>query len=55
MEIARDKIPLLVKFKFLTMMLEDSTNASIKNPELWLKQVFAHLNAMAMKREEDDR
>lgn len=55
MEIARDKIPLLVKFKFLKMMLEDSTNASIKNPELWLKQVFAHLNAMAMKREEDDR
>jgi len=47
--IVRGPIKRLVKYKFQKMMLEDKLNSAIKNPDLWLKQVFTHLEAMAEK------
>ena len=48
-DIVRGPIKRLVKYKFQKMMLEDKLNSAIKNPDLWLKQVFTHLEAMAEK------
>ena len=42
-------IPKLVKPTFMKMLLEDSINMNIKNPELWLKDTFSVLNAFALK------
>ena len=49
LNIVREPISRLVKYKFQKMMLEDKLNTAIKNPDLWLKQVFSHLEAMAEK------
>lgn len=54
-ENARRPIQRLVKFQFQKMMLEDKLNASIKNPDLWLRTVFSHLDSMAQKGEDNDR
>lgn len=45
----RKPINRLVKYKFQKLMLEDKTNAAIRNPDLWLKTCFSHLEAMASK------
>ena len=42
-------IPKLVKPTFMKMLLEDSINMNIKNPELWLKDTFSVLNTFALK------
>ena len=42
----------LVKYKFQTMMLEDKLNSAIRNPDLWLKTCFSHLDSMAAKSNE---
>jgi|TARA_B100000073_G_C23677959_1_gene551335 DNA polymerase-1 len=46
--ICSDNIPKLVKPNFMKMLLEDSINMNIKNPELWLKDTFSSLNAFAI-------
>ena len=45
--ICSDNIPRLIKPNFMKMLLEDSINMNIKNPELWLKDTFSSLNAFA--------
>jgi len=55
MEVARGPISRLKKIKFMTMVLEDKINSSIRNPDLWLRQVFTTLDAMADKKDKDDR
>ena len=47
MESVRRPIPTLAKPKFLSMILEDTLNMNIKNPELWLKDSFNVLNSFA--------
>ena len=42
-------IPRLMKPTFMKMLLEDSINMNIKNPELWLKDTFSLLNSFALK------
>lgn len=46
----RRPIPSLAKPKFLSMILEDTLNMNIKNPELWLKDSFGVLNSFAGKK-----
>ena len=53
--IVREPISRLVKFQFQKMMLEDKLNSSIKNPDLWLRTAFGHLDSMAEKRSNNDR
>ena len=48
-DIVKKPINRLVKFKFQKMMLEDKLNTAIRNPDLWLKMCFFHLDAMAVK------
>ena len=50
MESVRRPIPTLAKPKFLSMILEDTLNMNIKNPELWLKDSFGVLNSFAGNR-----
>ena len=45
--ICSHNIPRLIKPNFMKMLLEDSINMNIKNPELWLKDTFSSLNAFA--------
>lgn len=52
MRIVREPINRLVKFNFMKMILEDGLNGSFKNPDLWLRQVFSTLDAMADKTKE---
>jgi len=47
--ICKQDIPKLVKPNFMKMLLEDSINMNIKNPELWLKDTFSTLNAFAIR------
>ena len=47
--ICNKNIPKLVKPNFMKMLLEDSINMNIKNPELWLKDTFSVLNSFAIK------
>ena len=47
--ICSQDIPKLVKPNFMKMLLEDSINMNIKNPELWLKDTFSVLNTFALK------
>jgi len=47
--ICSQDIPKLVKPNFMKMLLEDSINMNIKNPELWLKDTFSMLNTFALK------
>ena len=47
--ICSQDIPKLVKPNFMKMLLEDSINMNIKNPELWLKDTFSLLNTFALK------
>jgi DNA polymerase-1 len=47
--ICSKNIPKLVKPNFMKMLLEDSINMNIKNPELWLKDTFSVLNTFAIK------
>ena len=49
MDAVRKPINRLVKYKFQKLMLEDKTYTAIKNPDLWLKLCFSHLEAMAAK------
>ena len=51
--ICKQKIPKLIKPNFMKMLLEDSINMNIKNPELWLKDTFNSLNAFALNSEEN--
>ena len=53
--IVKEPISRLVKFQFQKMMLEDKLNSSIKNPDLWLRTAFGHLDSMAEKRSNNDR
>tara|TARA_Y100000034_G_scaffold34524_1_gene42368 strand:- start:2674 stop:3726 length:1053 start_codon:yes stop_codon:yes gene_type:complete len=39
----------LNKPKFLQMLLEDTINMNIKNPQLWLKDTFTILNSFALR------
>jgi 5'-3' exonuclease len=55
LHIVKEPITRLVKFQFQKMMLEDKLNSSIKNPDLWLRTAFSHLDSMADKRNNDDR
>ena len=48
-DIVKKPINRLVKFKVQKMMLEDKLNTAIRNPDLWLKMCFFHLDAMAVK------
>ena len=50
MDSVRSPIPKLAKPKFLSMILEDTLNMNIKNPELWLKDSFGVLNSFAGNR-----
>jgi len=47
--ICKQDIPKLVKPNFMKMLLEDSINMNIKNPQLWLKDTFSTLNAFAIR------
>jgi len=47
--ICKQDIPKLIKPNFMKMLLEDSINMNIKNPQLWLKDTFSALNAFAIK------
>ena len=47
MDTVRSPIQRLVKYEFQKMVLEDKINGSIKNPDLWLKQVFLPLDSYA--------
>jgi len=47
--ICKQDIPKLVKPNFMRMLLEDSINMNIKNPQLWLKDTFSTLNAFAIR------
>jgi len=49
MDVVREPINRLVKYKFQKLMLEDKTYTAIKNPDMWLKLCFSHLEAMAIK------
>ena len=51
-DIVKKPISRLVKYKFQKMMLEDKLNTAIKNPDLWLKTCFSHLDSMAAKSNE---
>lgn len=51
-DIVKKPISRLVKYKFQTMMLEDKLNSAIRNPDLWLKTCFSHLDSMAAKSNE---
>lgn len=55
LHIVKEPITRLVKFQFQKMMLEDKLNSSIKNPDLWLRVAFGHLDSMADKRNNNDR
>ena len=43
----KNKIPRLVKYEFLKMMIEDNINSAIKNPEFWLRDTFLSLDTYA--------
>jgi len=47
--ICKQDIPKLIKPNFMKMLLEDSINMNIKNPQLWLKDTFSTLNAFALR------
>jgi DNA polymerase-1 len=51
-DIVKEPVSRLVKYKFQTMMLEDKLNTAIKNPDFWLKTCFSHLDIMADKTHE---
>ena len=38
----------------MKMLLEDSINMNIKNPQLWLKDTFSTLNAFAIREENNE-
>ena len=48
-DIVKKPVNRLVKFQFQKMMLEDKLNTAIRNPDLWLRQCFFHLDVMAGK------
>ena len=48
-DIVKQPVNRLVKFQFQKMMLEDKLNAAIRNPDLWLRNCFFHLDVMAAK------
>ena len=48
-DIVKEPVNRLVKYKFQTMMLEDKLNTAIRNPDFWLKACFSHLDVMADK------
>ena len=48
-DIVKKPVNRLVKFQFQKMMLEDKLNTAIRNPDLWLRQCFFHLDVMAAK------
>ena len=48
-DIVKEPVNRLVKFQFQKMMLEDKLNTAIRNPDLWLRQCFFHLDLMAAK------
>ena len=52
--ICKQEIPKLIKPNFMKMLLEDSINMNIKNPELWLKDTFSTLNAFAIRKENNE-
>ena len=49
MESVRNPIPRLNKLQISKMILEDMMNISIKNPDVWLREVFFTLDTMAIK------
>jgi len=51
----KDQISRLDKPTFLSMMMSDKLNVSIRNPDLWIKTVFGYLDNMAEKGSEDER
>ena len=53
--ICKQKIPKLIKPNFMKMLLEDSINMNIKNPELWLKDTFSTLNAFALRKDNEHK
>ncbi len=44
----------LLKPKFMKMLLEDTINMNIKNPQLWLKDTFNVLNSFAINKEDSN-
>jgi DNA polymerase-1 len=52
--ICKQEIPKLIKPNFMKMLLEDSINMNIKNPQLWLKDTFSTLNAFAIRKENNE-
>lgn len=53
--ICKQDIPKLIKPNFMKMLLEDSINMNIKNPELWLKDTFSTLNAFALRKDNEHK
>ena len=44
----------LLKPKFMKMLLEDTINMNIKNPQLWWKDTFNVLNSFAINKEDSN-
>jgi 5'-3' exonuclease len=42
----------LLKHEFLRLVLEDKMNAGLKNPDLWLREIFTQLDAYASETHE---
>lgn len=42
----------LLKYKFLKLIIEDKLNIAIKNPDVWIKQVFLQLDGFASETNE---
>ena len=55
LQIVQKSISKLSKVKFLSMIIEDSLNLNIKNPELWLKDTFGSLHTFAMRKDNEGK